>query len=148
MGIAEVALSCRRDLGDQWGARSHRLIDGADHGQRFVLDDDGVEPGYGGGFRLGCHRGHRLTDVADLIHGQDIGVFHRPAEVAVIHEVSVSDDGLDPGHRERRCCVQLGDARVGQGAPEDLGDKHPRNDHVAHVSGATGHFVRAVHILQ
>ena len=116
------------------GIGMERLVHGHQRGQRLVLHIDEREGGGGRLQGLGCHRGHRVAVVADLVDGQHGRVLHQRAVVLLdVLEVRGREHRHDPGMGLGRRRVDAEDAGVGVGAAQDPGVEHARVGQVGGV---------------
>ncbi len=154
VAIAEVAFGKaarrqrRRTVGDDGGVGIERAGHIADYRQWVEFEHDSVDPGLRRRFGFSRHRRNRIAYVAHFAAGQDVVVLYRPAEVAVLHKIRVSDDGLDAGNGQRWTDIQFNDARVRNGAAQHLRVQHPRHAHIPHILDPPRNLVRSIYILK
>ena len=89
----------KRYLWDQGRILVKRMRQVGNDGQWFVGHADGLNAGL---CRLGGIRSDgsdRITNVAHVVVGQDIGVADRPAEGSIVHKVTMRDRRLHAGNR-------------------------------------------------
>jgi len=128
-----VLVKKRRILGQ-------RPLDGGHRGEHLVLDVDRLQ-GILSDVPVGRrHRRHRLSLVADLLHGNGIGLVQLHGDIdggrhglADLGGVLAGDYLHHPGHRPCLGGVDAHDAGMGVGAPEDRQVQHPGELDVVHV---------------
>ena len=145
----------RRVLVELHGARLGRGLRVDHHGQRLVVDDDGLQGIDRLGGRLGDHRRHALAGPLDAVGGQDarrvdvvLDARHaagRPGHgQRVVGDVGAGEDGDHAGHGACRRRVDGPDVGVGVRAAQDRQVGHARHLDVVEVAALAGDEARVL----
>ena len=130
-------------LVNQGGAVGDRGFEVGDRFQRFVLDLDGGDSGFGCGHSGGGHSGHHFALEPDQISGEQRAVGHPGPERNVGHVVR-GDDGEYTGSRSGRRHVKARDSRVAVLGVQKLRSQHPWKLEIGGVSARPGDLVGAI----
>ena len=148
VGVAVKLVRVRHHLVHQRRVRRHRVSNVGDRGKLLEFRfDEGQRLGCGG-LVIGRHHGHRVAVVTDLVQGDDGLVLVGRAEVRV-HAVQglAGEHRGHPRQRRRLARIDAEQARVREGAAQDLAVEHPRDLQVHGVDGLAGGLDHAVHPL-
>ena len=139
LGLGDIAFMHLRS------ARRQGVVHVVHEGQFLVLDIDEPQGLLGHQLVRGQHRGHRVADVADLVHRHHRLVLVGGAVFVVeSFELVPGQDVDDPRHGPGLAGIDLEDPRMRQGAPQDLGIRHARKLDVPGIKGRARNLLHRV----
>ena len=121
----------------------HRLHRVEDSRQLGILHLDPGEGLFGRVHIVRDHRRHFLAHKPHFLLGQQGRIAQRPADQHAA-EITAGEHGMDAGHLQRACGVDVDDAGVGQRAAQHLPPEHPWQHQVPGVARLSRDLLGAI----